>query len=307
MKREKKTPTKAKTRKISTSSSASTSQSEPEPNVTAATKQEKEDRVLVEECNQSANPNQSNVSIRLKNADMLAKYRNKNPHIQIVNPTTTTNFAADEISDDDEVWIFKVPASIDATKFVGKTIKFGSKKSTIKTDDGEIEYNTTQFEPNGVYQNTLSVAFQNRDGQFSMKNIKPVGQLMFHKKIDNSAEPIEFPTKRGRHECTVFPENLKVRHPLLGFQYQDKVELSKTIKKKLNEAKKASEHSEPSVRIKQEKEDTATKSQTSPKKSKKRKAEEIETIAPKKLKGDIKTENGHDDDLDMIKQIFAKN
>lgn len=308
MKREKKTPTKVKTRKISTSSnSSSIDQSQLESTVTPAN-QQKKTRVLVEECNQSANKKQANVTVRLENADMLAKYRKKNPHIQIVNPTTTTNFAADEISDDDEIWLFDVPASIDVSKFVGKSIKFGSKKSTIKTDDGEIEYNSTKFDSsNGVYQNTLSVAFQNKDAQFSIKNIKPVGQLMFHKKIDTTEEPIEL-TPSGRHECTVFPENLKVRHPLLGHQFEDKIKVSKEIKKKLIEAKTASEQSRRSVRMKQEKEEDVTSSKTSPKKSKKRKAESTEyTSTPKKLKEDIKSENGQDDALDMIKQIFAKN
>ncbi|XP_055323665.1 uncharacterized protein LOC129578709 [Sitodiplosis mosellana] len=311
MKREKKTPTKVKSRKISTSSSSSSSvdQSQPESNVVAAKqqKQPKETRVLVEESNQSANKNQANVTVRLENADSLAKYRNKYPHIQIENPKTTTNFAADEISDDDEIWLFDVPATIDVKKLIGKSIKLGSKKSTIKTDDDEIEYNSTKIDKDD-YQNTLSVVFQNKDAQFSIKNIKPVGRVQFHQKIDDTDEPVEL-TPSGRHPCTIFPENLKVRHPLLGHQFEDKIKLSKTIKEKLMEAKTVSEQeSLPSVRAKQEKEENRTSSQISPKKSKKRKAESADdTVAQKKLKEDIKMENGHDDDLAMIKQIFAKN
>lgn len=308
MKREKKSPTKVKSRKISTSSSSSVDQSHSETKATTAKQQkQKETRVLVEESNKNVGK-QANVTIRMKNADMLAKYRSNNPDIQIVNPTTTTNFSADEISDDDEIWLFDVPASIDVSKFVGKTIKLGSKKSTIKTDDGEFEYNSSKFEsPNGINQNTLSVLFQNKDAQFSIKNLKPVGQLMFHQKIDSTDVPTEL-TPRGRHECTIFPQNLKTRHPLLGHQFEDKIELNPTIKNKLTEAKMASEQTQPSVRVKQEREENGTNSQTTSKKSKKRRTESTEdTVSPKKLKVDIKVESGHDDDLAMIKEIFAKN
>lgn len=104
MKRAKKTPTKVKTRKSSTSSTSSTSAEQNQPKSKVATpkqqKQSKETRVLVEESNES---DKANVTIRLDNADSLAMYRNKYPHIQIENPKTTTNFAADEISDDDEI------------------------------------------------------------------------------------------------------------------------------------------------------------------------------------------------------------
>lgn len=310
MKREKKSPTKAKTRKSSISSTASSnvdqSQSEPKADTSKQQKPPKETRVLVEESDQSASKKQANVTVRLDNADSLAKYRAKHPDIQIVNPNTTTNFAADEISDDDEIWLFEMPATMDVSKLVGKSIKLGSKKSTIKTDDDEIEYNSSKYDTDD-YRNTLSVAFQNRDSQFSIKNLKPVGRVQFHQKLDNDTdEPIEL-TPSGRHECTIFPENLKVRHPLLGHQFKDKIELNKTIKEKLTEAKIASNQAPVTrARVKREKEDNRQSSQPL---AKKRKAESADDTvqAAKKLKEDIKTENGQDDDLAMIKEIFAKN
>ncbi|XP_031618070.1 uncharacterized protein LOC116337551 [Contarinia nasturtii] len=307
MKREKKTPVKVKSRKSSSSSSDSSEESLNESKVIQKRQQQDTSRVLVEECN--TNEKQSNVTIKMQNADSLAKYRNMNPHAKIENPKTTTNFTADDISDDDEIWICDIPSSIDVNKLVGESIKLGSKKSTIKTDDFDIQCSSSKYESsNGIYENALSVIFQNDDGQFTMKNIKPVGRMMFHQKVTKSEETLEL-TPSGRHECTVFPDNLVVRHPLLGRNFEDKIKVSKAIQKSLDEAKIASnEVAESSVRIKQEKEEGSTRSQTTPKKSKKRKAEPIEDpVSTKKRKDEIKIENAQDDDLDRIMQIFGNN
>lgn len=304
MKREKKTPVKVKSRKSSSSSSDSSSESQNKSTKVRKHKQRDESRVLVEECN--SNEQQANVTIRLENSDALAKFRQRNPDVQIANPTTTSNFTADEISDDDEIWICDIPESIDVDKLVGQSIKLGSKKSTIKTEDGVIQCTSSKYEStysNGVYQNQLSVIFQNSDGQYSMKNIRPMGRMMFHKKLDNSEETFE-PTVAGRHECTVFPENLVVRHPLLGRHFEDKIKLSKAVQKNLNEAQIASNSQ--AVHVKQEKDESETKSKSSPKKSKKRKGDPIEdSRSSKKRKAEIKTEIAQDDDLDRIKQIFG--
>lgn len=300
MKREKKTPTKVKSRKNLTSNSSSSSsdeQNEPRPSASHK-KRENEPRMLIEE-----SVSQANVTVRLENADMLTKYRHKNPHIKIIRPETTTHFASDEISDDDEIWTCDVPDSIDMTKLVGKSIKLGSKKSIIETDDGTIEYSSSKYESNdGIYQNTLSIVFQDNDSTLSIKNIKPVGRMSFYKKLNHSDEPIQLhPT--GRHECTLFPANLVLRHPLLGRNYEDKVNVNETIKSKLSEAQTASTQSR--IVIKQEKE--GTNIQPSLKKRKKRKDESADNlISHKKPKEEIKTET-EDDDLDRIKQIFGKN
>lgn len=302
MKREKKLPTKRISRKISSSNNSSVSESSNDSKVRAKQHQHQHHQ---EEAN--ANERQANVTVRLENADSLTKYQQKNPHIKIQNPEITSNFTADELSDDDEIWICEIPASIDVNKLVGESIKLGSKKSTIKTDDGKFECTSSKFEnSNGVYQNTLSVVFQNRDGQYSMKNIKPVGRMMLHQKIDDSEVPIEL-TPSSRHSCTVFPDNLVVRHPLLGRNFEDIVTLSKEIKDKLAESQTKSEQTQSVVRVKQEKEENLTNLQTSPKKSRKRKNESNECLAAlKKPKEGIEIENIHDDDLARIKEIFGK-
>lgn len=295
MKREKKSPTKVKSRRSVTSSSSSGSEEQNQPKASTSHKRkESEPRMLIEE-----SVSQANVTVRLENADMLTKYRQKNPHIKIIPPKTTTNFASDEISDDDEIWICDVPDSIDINKLLGKSIKLGSKKSTIETDDGAIEYSSSKYESsNGIYQNTLSVVFQDKDSTFSIKNIKPLGRMSFYKKLNHSEEPLEL-QPAGRPECTLFPENLVQRHPLFGRHFDDKINVNEKVKRKLSEAQTAS--TQPCIEVKQEAEESPSK------RRKKRKGETADnSISHKKPKLEIKTE-AEDDDLNRIKQIFGKN
>lgn len=147
----------------------------------------------------------------------------------------------------------------------------------------------------------MSVVFQDQDSRLSIKNIQSAGRLTFSKKIDDTEVPFELnPT--GRHAVTIFPEHLVVRHPLLGRHFKEQVQVSDSIKRKLNEAKL------PVVN----REDTEESSQKT-KKAKKRKAEASHESTPlKKIKEEfdsveIKTESGQDEDLARIRQIFGQN
>lgn len=247
-----------------------------------------------------------NATVRLENADMLSKYRVKNPNIKVGHPKTSTNLTADEISDDDEIWICQLPVTMDVNKLIGKSIKLSSKKTTIRTDDGEIECSSSKFgNSSNVYDNTVSLVLQNNDSSLSIKNIKPKGQLAFHTKINDIDESIEL-TPTGRHECTIFPNNLITRHPLFGRNFTETIQVNEAIQKRLIEAHEISKKIENSkTRIKQEKDCSDTPLQTPSKKHKKRKHESVEEDfeTPKEK---IKIEN-HDDDLVRIKNIFQKN
>lgn len=302
MKREKNTSSKTvKSRKSSTSSMSSTSEEINESKSDVNTVQRKEPSA-----SQGSSSKSNNLTVRFQNADMLTKYRNKNSHLKIENLRTTSNCLADEISDDDEIWVCEVPNAIDVNELVGKSIKLGSKKSLIKAENGEIECASAKFDSsNEVYQNTLSVVFQNNDSQLAVKNIKPVGRLTFYKKIDDTEDVFDL-TPSGRHPCTIFPDNLAVRHPLLGRHFDEHIDVSEAIKKKLAEAKSASEQNHRTVRIKKEQKQSDNNVQESPRKSKKRQASETTEHSPKKVKKEVKIENGHDDDLVRLKELFGK-
>lgn len=280
----------------SSESSGSDSEGGNKSKSASADHHQKSKRQKLEGSNHNGNETSAKISVRLENTNSLTKYRNKNSHIKIEHLTTSSNFDATEISDGDEFWICEIPTTIDVNQLIGKSVKLGNRKSSFSTDGGEIGCISTKFDDtNEVYQNTVSLVFQNKS-ELMVKNIKPDGRLTLHTKIDSepSIELNEYSS--GRHECTVFPDNLVVRHPLLGRKFEDKINVRKDIKEKLNDAQKATE-SVPSVRIKQEKKnDTGT-----PKKTKQIKTNSSSAIMPSEK---IKTENGHDDDLDRIKHIF---
>lgn len=290
MKNEKKSLVKAKTKEKSMNKSVIETEKE----------QQNETRMLIEE-----SPT-ANITVRLENSDMLSKYRVKNPNIKIGRSKGTTNLAANDLSDDDEIWICELPATINVNKLIGKSIKLNSRKSSIQTGDGEFEFSSSKFEnSSSVYQNRLSLVLQNKDSQFSIKNINPAGRMALHAKIDNREDPIEL-TPTDRPECTIFPENLTARHPLFGRNFDEKIKVNEAVQKRLNEAQATTPGEVQHItRIKQEKDKSST--QESPKKMKKRKLESVDdSEVLTKPKQKIKIENHDDDDLDRIKLIFEK-
>lgn len=250
----------------------------------------------------------SDVTVRLRNADMFSKYKNKNPHLVIEQPKTTSNCLANEISDDDEIWLCEIPNAFDVNEMVGKTIKLGSKKCFVKTENGKIECASEKYESNEVYENSVSVAFQNNDSQFTIKNIKPIGRLTFRSRANDLIDnPLENAPQVKPHECTIFPDNIIVRHPLHGHLFEDRINMKRNVQKKLKNAEVASMQKIPTIQIKKEKDNAEQPDELTvlkPKKSKKRKANSrsnSESEPAKKFKTEIKIEN--DDDLLWIKSI----
>lgn len=305
-----------KRRRSSTSSQSSSSSGsgDSDQNNTKESEQPQSKRAKTTgENNRSANKSQPNISVRLQNADMLSKYRNKNAHIVIENPKTKSNYMATEIADDDEIWLCEIPNSVDVNKLIGKSLKLGSKRNDIKlSDESQLECVSSKFESqqkDGVYVNTVSVIFQSDDGKLSVKNLKANGQMSIQKKIqDDQRETVQLdPTVR--HECTIFPESLRIRHPLFGNNFQDKIKIKQEVTEKLAAAatqaidKTSNGGDCDDIQIKQEKDDSSN--HNSPKKSSKT-SKSIDTPISVKTEKNKTTRNGMDDDLARIKQIFQQ-
>lgn len=276
-----------KERKSSLSSDSNDSE-EPKPKK-SKTKSKKDDN------NSKAEPN---FNVRLQNTGMLTNYRNKNQHIQIENVNLSSNCTENDIESDDEIWICEIPTTINVNSLVGKSIKLGNKRCSIKTQHTEIECESSKFaDASGAYENTLSMVFQNNDSQLSMKNIKPMGRIAIHEKVIDSEPQIEL-TPSDQHECTIYPDSLVVRHPLFGRHFKKEVNINKKIREKLSEAESLHSKFTNLVEVKQEKPEADENSH------KKRKADKSNG---KSQKDRTKKANGHDDDLDRIKQIFETN
>lgn len=312
-----------KRRRSSTSSSSSSSGGDQQNAKESSSEQPQSKKTKTTgENNRSASKSQPAISVRLQNADMLTKYRNKNAHIAIETPKTKSNFISTEISDDDDIWLCEIPHSVDVNKILGKSVRLGNKRCSIKlSDETKLECVASEFDrKNGdVYANTVSVVFQNDDGKLSVRNLKASGRMSIHKKIvDDQRETVELePTVR--HECTIFPESLRVRHPLFGNHFENKIKLEKGVAENLAAATQAVDSTTCNgdedgdgdgdgdadyIRIKQEKDDSSSANVT-PKKSSKA-SKSVEKSISIKTEKNPTTRNGMDDDLARIKQIFQQ-
>lgn len=296
-----------KKRKSSSSESGSSSESEkvivPQPKTPTPNKHNKS----------LENAGQSGITVKLQNAEMLAKYREKNPHLKIEKPTKTSNFLPSEIDDDDEVWLFEVPNSVDVNELVGKSVKLGSKSCFIKTENTPIECISERYDASE--DNIQSIVFQGSNAQLTIKNVRPAGRIMLRTNIIKTLdEPVEFDESKYSKNVA-FPEELKVRHPLHGFRFDERVNLSDEIRERLTKAQAESMSASASTstitkkpKIKKERieiEETLTAAESNAKKTKKRKADtqDDSTVEPKKLKKTVKTENANESDLAWINQI----
>lgn len=289
--------------------SASSSDEAPAPvQSTHRSKKDKKKR------NQSDSHEDNDLTVHLRNADMFAKYREKNPHIAFQKSQTISNFTPDELSDNDEVWIFEVPNGIDPTTLVGQSVKLGSRRSALKLNDTDsYECVSEKYDE----PKTVSLVCQKKNAQLAMKNTRPIGRVVLRQKLGASLEvPIDLDESKMNVKVPM-PTNLKVRHPIHGANYEDSIILSETIKEKLAKAEAASLH-RPSRKNRGGKVLTGDietikieDPSAAPRKTKKRKLTAVDTdedgvlTVSKKVKREIevKIEDATDADLDWIKQI----
>lgn len=294
-------------RKVESNSGSSSSDDAPAP-TDHQSKKEKAKRKVSESFEDG------DLTVHLRNADMFAKYREKNPHIAFKNPRTTSNFTPDELSDSDEVWIFEMPNDINPTELIGQTVKLGSRRSALKLSDaGNFECVSEKYdEPKSV-----SLVCQKKNSQLTVKNTRPIGRVVLRQKLPASLD-IQYDLDESKVNAKVpMPKNLKIRHPIHGVSYAKSIELSESIKEKLAKAELASLHrpSRKHVSAKSSAGNIETIKiedvPATPRKSKKRKLDITESgddavpTASKKVKieNHINSEDAADNDLDWIKQI----
>lgn len=289
----------------------STSDEAPAPAPVESTHRSKRDKRKRKD---SENSEDDDLTVHLRNADMFAKYREMNPHIEFQKSQTTSNFTPDELSDSDEVWIFEVPNDIDPTALVGQTVKLGSRRSALKLNDVDnYECVSEKYD----VPKTVSLVCQKKNSQLIVKNTRPVGRVVLRQKLAASFEvPIDSDESKVNAKVPM-PKNLKVRHPILGVNYEDSIELSETIREKLAKAEAASLH-RPARKNRGNKApagDIETikieEPAATPRKSKKRKLATVDSdedalpASSKKVKreNEVKVEDSAETDLDWIKQL----
>lgn len=124
-------------------------------------------------------------------------------------------FDLDDISDNEELWIIDIPKTIDPSHLKGQSLTFGD-KSKIKIGDERFSV------VNRNIKDSLTCVFNSskQKGRYKTVNIKPAGSLTVQRKLSSITKIKAEHTERTG---VPFPKNLKVRHPLFGAVYKDKI------------------------------------------------------------------------------------
>lgn len=163
---------------------------------------------------------------------VLSQYLAKGPHLKVLtanrNPPALTS---QEIGTEDEVWLFQCPQSVAVEKLVGNKLKLNSKPHVIPADAStKFEYLSESPVNNQFYTVISKSADKNKHEAFSFR---PAGVVRIQHEIP---EVVHSDVFEAVDVSVPYPQNLKVRHPLLGFHFEDRSILSKGVRRLLRKA-----------------------------------------------------------------------
>lgn len=141
--------------------------------------------------------------------------------------TEKIGFNFDEINSDDEIFIMKLPKSINAKDLLGQNISF-SKKTTLSC----AENRQLTCKPEKNVTNELVIT---KDG---LKTVKCMGKLLIKEsvKLRNDMQELDFSKVKSLNPGLPQLEFIKKRHPLFGADFKRKINLDKEVKTKLQDA-----------------------------------------------------------------------
>lgn len=132
-----------------------------------------------------------------------------------------------EITGDDEVWLVQCPRNLDPSDLLNNKIKLPGKTAVSTHETLAVEYKNPKTFTFGC----------KRKKRYSLKNINFDGSIVIREKLQTVKKEKEF--EHPKLERVPFPDNLKERHPLLGYNFEESIKLPETVLTKLNEAKEA--------------------------------------------------------------------
>lgn len=126
----------------------------------------------------------------------------------------------DEINSDDEVWIVQGPKTINVNQW-------------DQTETVAEEFASAR---------NRSIAVNSTGTAYTMKSLPVKGRLIVRNKLQHTVIDTKAIVDNSV-KAPPFPANLKVHHPLLGTDYQKKINLSEEVRKKWKRAEEASKKS----------------------------------------------------------------
>ncbi|XP_046618232.1 uncharacterized protein LOC124304176 isoform X2 [Neodiprion virginianus] len=131
--------------------------------------------------------------------------------------TTEANLNLGDISEDEEIWVFNIPKTINPKNFKGQSIKLG-KKNNFQV--GNELYETCSSASDSKQHLSLVFNTGRRKRPYKTINVKPAGCVQVRQKLSSI---VDIDLVSPKKASVPFPKNLKLRHPLFGHDYRDKV------------------------------------------------------------------------------------
>lgn len=135
---------------------------------------------------------------------------------------------------ENEVWLLQCPKGLDVKALEHEKLKIPGRTNLAGFEAVSVDF------IEGKQQH--SFAYRNRNGRYDLRLLPIRGTIVMRNRLkaaDNiTAERIEEccpPSKR-----VPLPSKIRVRHPLLGFDYEEKLNLNKDVTERLQEADKIS-------------------------------------------------------------------
>ncbi|KRT78364.1 hypothetical protein AMK59_7134, partial [Oryctes borbonicus] len=149
---------------------------------------------------------------------LLDDFLNENQY-KLAKPKQLTPL--DTLGKDEEVYLLQLTKNIDPLLLIGKTISFdGPSKLKIENNSYTSDVSTKDQYDINVMNFT------------NLVNLKPKGVITVQPRIKPVNSNFEM---KPVNDILEIPDNLKVRHPLFGTDYEEKIKLDEDIENKLNE------------------------------------------------------------------------
>lgn len=173
---------------------------------------------------------------RYRNEKTLEVYLSNKPNLEIADPkgNRTATLSTEDLDENEEIWFVQCPRNVSIEKLVGQKIKLNGKTNVLNigADQQQFEYNTEQIN-DPKYSTIINKSHDGRAPHCAISFL-PSGLI----RIRN--EPPTLPAKEIVQVTDMkvpYPKNLKVRHPLLGFDFVGRSELSESVQNQLKQAK----------------------------------------------------------------------
>uniref|UniRef100_A0A182JZA9 Uncharacterized protein n=1 Tax=Anopheles christyi TaxID=43041 RepID=A0A182JZA9_9DIPT len=162
----------------------------------------------------------------------LQQYFKKHPRVQPLPPSQSC-VDIDLTDPDEETWIIQCPASINVeAELINKKLNLAAPRSTIKNCSVPLE---AQVQINKC-ERVVGLQSGSR-----VKSFVPMGFVRINEVLPSLLEPVLQDVNIVSNVTVPFPEEIRVRHPLLGYDFKEYLALPKTIRKQLSFAQQKAE------------------------------------------------------------------